>query len=117
MTPRLRIVLLLTALLLPGSLALASAAPSAPPAPAATAAQPLFLDTALSTAAPVCPRADLPAFLPPTVQPLANDLCGGCSDAACFGKEINSVCGVGFRCIRQAACTPVAPSCRCLIIG
>lgn len=120
MTSRLRIVLLLTALLIPTSLALASGAPSTPatpPTPAATLAQPLPLDTALSAAAPVCPRAALPAFTP-SVQPLVNDICSGCSDAACAGKEEFAVCGVGFRCLSSPACTTQPPpTCQCKIIG
>lgn len=114
MTSKLRTALILAAaVLISSSLALASGAPSTPPAPAGAAAAPPL---ALSAAAPACPRADLPALLPGTAQPLANDICGGCSDAACFGHEINFACGVGFRCILQIACVPTAPSCRCLPI-
>ncbi len=112
MTSRLRIVLLLTSLLLPASLALAAGAPSTPPPAAGVALPPL----ALSAAAQLCPRAELPTLLP-ALQPLANDICNACSDTACLGKEEHSECAPGFRCIAGPACTNTGPSCLCKIIG
>lgn len=106
-------LLVLAAVLVPGSLALASSDPARQPSPAPAAAAPLLLSF---LATPECALADLPARLP-AQQPTANDICGGCSDAVCAGKQINAVCGEGFRCILQPSCTPVAPSCHCLIIG
>jgi hypothetical protein len=112
MTTRPRSVLLLTALLLSASLALASGAPGTPPAAAGAALPPL----ALSAAAPFCPRAELPTLLP-ALQPLASDICNACSDTACLGKEEHSECAPGFRCIPGPACTNAGPSCQCKIIG
>jgi hypothetical protein len=112
MTSRLRIVLLLTALLLPASLALASGAPSTPPPAAAAALPPL----AFSAAAPLCPRTVIPTFLP-AFQPLSTDICNACSDTACLGKEEHSECAPGFRCLAGPACTNAGPSCLCKIIG
>jgi hypothetical protein len=111
MTSRPRIVLLLTALLLLASLALASGAPSTPLA--ATGSAPPFL--ALSNA-PLCSRAELRSLLP-ALQPLASDICNACSDTACLGKEEHSECAPGFRCISGPACTNTGPSCQCKIIG
>ena len=112
MTSRPRIVLLLTALLLSATLALASGAPSTLPAAAGAALPPL----ALPAAAPLCPRAELPTLLP-ALQPLASDICSTCSDTACLGKEEYSECASGFRCIPGPACTNAGPSCQCKIIG
>lgn len=112
MTARLRIVLILAAaLVIPSSLALASSAPAAPPAAAA-----VLPPLGLLTVAPVCPRADLPAFLPPTALPLAIDICGACSDASCLGEPINFACKPGFRCIPGPACSTTGATCRCLPI-
>jgi hypothetical protein len=116
MSFRTKLLLILAALLLTtASLALAAtAAPDAPQAPAVTAAQP---PAALSPAGPACKGADLPLFSP-APQTTANDTCGGCSDAACAGKPINSVCGSGFRCLVSGpSCSTVAIyRCKCLII-
>jgi hypothetical protein len=128
MTSRLRIVLFLAALLLvPASLALASGLPAASPAPVVAAAPLQPLDTVFSTAAQVCPRADLPAlptaaagvppFLSPA-QPLQTGGCGLCSAASCVGKFPNASCGAaGFRCIETGFCGATAQRlCKCLII-
>jgi hypothetical protein len=106
-------LLLLLALLLTASLALA-APPEAPQALAGIAAQTL---TALSPAGPACKGGDLPLFSP-APKDTANDTCGGCSDATCAGQPINSVCGVGFRCIVTGpSCSTVSLyRCRCSII-
>ena len=57
----------------------------------------------------------------PSAEPLFNDVCldNQCSDAACAGKTINSVCGEGERCIpRQCASSPVTGhGCFCGPIG
>ena len=113
MISRMQLLLALAALLLTATLALASpSAPEAQPAPAVTAAQPL---AAAANPAPLCPGANFLTFTPE--QPTAIDSCGSCSDAACVGKMVNAVCGVGFRCIPQGTCaaTPIR-HCRCLII-
>jgi len=107
---RLSALLVLALVLVPASMALASGDTASPPAPAAPSL------ASFLTGASQCPRAELPVLLPAR-QPAANDICGGCSDAACSGKEIDSVCGDGFRCILQPACTAAAPNCKCLIIG
>jgi hypothetical protein len=109
-----RLLLLPAALLLTAPLALLAAPPEAPQALAITVAQP---PAALSPAGPACKGGDLPLFSP-APQDTANDTCGGCSDAACTGKPINSVCGVGFRCIVTGpSCSTVSLyHCRCSII-
>lgn len=115
MSFRTQLLLTLVALLLVPSLALAAspAAPEAPQASAVAVGQPF---AALSPAAPLCTGADFLAFSPEP-QPAANDTCGACSDAACVGKMVNSVCGVGFRCIPGPTCSTAAIwRCRCLII-
>jgi hypothetical protein len=104
---------ILAALLLTASMAFA-APPAAPQAPAVTVAQP---PAALSPAGPACKGGDLPLFSP-APQDSANDTCGGCSDAACAGQPVHSVCGVGFRCIVSGpSCSTVSLyRCRCSII-
>lgn len=104
---------ILAALLLTASMAFA-APPEAPQAPAVTVAQPL---TTLSPAGPACKGETLPLFSP-APKDTANNTCGGCSDATCAGQPINSVCGVGFRCIVTGpSCSTVAIyRCRCSII-
>ncbi len=107
------LLLLLTALLLTAPLALA-APPEAPQALAVTVTQP---PVAVSPAAPACKGGDLPLFSP-APQDTANDTCGACSDAACAGQPLHSVCGVGFRCIASGpSCSTVSPwRCKCSII-
>lgn len=57
----------------------------------------------------------------PSAEPLFNDVClnNQCSDAACAGQTINSVCGEGERCIpRQCTASPVTGhGCFCGPIG
>jgi hypothetical protein len=114
MTFKVQVLLALTTLLLSASLALAASdAPAAQQAPVAAVAQPF---AAPATAAPVCPMAALPTFLPEP-QPAAVGVCGACSDSACAGKEEHSVCGSGLRCIPQGTCgASTVPLCNCLII-
>ena len=108
-----RLLLLLTALLLTASTAFA-APPAAPQAPAVTVAQP---PAAPSPAGPACKGGALPLFSP-APRATANDTCGGCSDTACAGQPVNSVCGVGFRCIVSGpSCSTVSQwRCKCSII-
>ena len=117
MSFRTRLLLTLAALLLVPSLALAAASPAAPETPQASAVTVEQPFAALSTAAPLCTGA-APLVLSPEPQPTATDLCGPCSDTACVGKVVNSVCGVGFRCIAGSpTCSTAALfRCRCLII-
>jgi hypothetical protein len=114
MSFRTQLLLVLMTLLLTASLALAApAAPATPQAPAVSVAQPL---AALVTADAVCKGAEALVFSP-APQPTADDTCGACSDAACVGKMVNSVCGSGLRCIGGGpSCTAGIRSCRCLII-
>ncbi len=116
MSFRTKLLLILAVLLLTASLALA-----APPAPGVPQASPVAAaqsPAALSPTTPACKSADLPLFSP-APQATATDTCGGCSDAACVGKEPNSVCGpAGFRCIVSGpSCSTVAIyRCKCVII-
>jgi hypothetical protein len=115
MTPRTLRFSILAALLLTASMALAAApSPGTVQAPSMAVTQP---QAALSTAAPLCPGAsDFLSFLP-QAQSDAVESCGPCSDAACVGLPPNSVCGSGFRCIVQGACSSAAiRRCHCLII-
>jgi hypothetical protein len=106
------VLLALALVLVPASMALASGDTASPPAPAPAAPSLASFLAGVSQ----CPRAELPVLLP-AQQPAADEICGGCSDTACAGKTIDSVCGDGFRCILQPACTSSAPNCKCLIIG
>jgi hypothetical protein len=103
MTLRMRILSVPAALLLAGSMALASSdAAKAAPAPAASGSQPL---AALPAAASVCPKADFLALLP-APQPAAIEVCGSCSDADCLGKSVGSACG-----LEDKRCSVVVPAC------
>jgi ABC-type transport system substrate-binding protein len=113
MSLRTKLLLILSALLLTASLALAAPPAAAPQTPAVAAAQP---PAALSPAAPACNGTDLPIFSP-APRTTASDACGSCSDAACVGLPIKVPCGSGGRCISSgSACSSGAPHCRCLII-
>jgi hypothetical protein len=105
MTLRMRFLPALAVLLLVAPLALAAPAPVGTAAPAATVA-------------PLCPAADFLASLATPQSDLIQG-CGPCSDTACVGMPINSVCGVGFRCIATGLCSSAATvrRCQCLIIG
>lgn len=115
MSFRTQLLLVPAALLLTASLGLAApAAPGAPqPSPAATAAQPL---AALSPAGPVCKGAANALVFSPEPQAAASETCGGCSDAACMGKTVNSVCGPDRRCLAGGPSCTALPTCRCLLI-
>lgn len=103
MTLGIRILSVLAALLLAGSMAIASSgADKALPAPAASGRQP---PAALPAAASVCPQAGFLALLP-APRSAAAEVCGACSDAACFGKVVGSPCG-----LEDMRCTIVAPAC------
>lgn len=108
-----QILLILAALLLTASMALA-APPEAVQVPAGTVTQP---PATLFPAGPACKGEALPIFSP-APQATANDTCGACSDTACAGQPVNSVCGVGFRCIVSGpSCSTVSPwRCKCSII-
>ncbi len=114
MSFRTKLLLILSALLLTASLALAaSPAPGVPQASTVAAAQP---PAALSPAAPACEGADLPIFSP-APRTTASDACGACSDAACVGLPVKTICSSGGRCISSgSSCSSGAPHCRCLII-
>jgi hypothetical protein len=112
MSAKAQLLLVLVALLLTASLALA--APAAPgQAPAATVVQPL---AALSPAGPVC-KSGNPLVFSLDPQPATTDTCGACSDDACVGKMPNAVCGTGLRCIPGPSCSTASPwRCKCSII-
>lgn len=115
MSCKTQLSLILTALLLTASMALAATAPpAAPQAPAGTVAQ---SPAALSPSGPACKGEALPIFSP-APQATADDTCGACSDTACAGQPVHSVCGAGFRCIPSGpSCSTVSPwRCKCSII-
>jgi hypothetical protein len=105
---RMSLPLILVALLLIPSLAMAASASGPDPA-----ASRLFAD--LAPEAPSCNGAVSPALTPePQFQsdPL---FCGTCSNAACAGKFVGASCSMLFpaHCVRGLSCSPGEISCRC----
>lgn len=114
MSYKTQLLLVLITLLLTASLALA--APAAPQAPQQTPAAAVAPSpAALSPAGPVCKGAGALVFAP-APQTTSNEVCGACSDTACMGLPVNSVCGPDRRCLDGGPSCTVAPSCRCLPI-
>ncbi len=115
MTSRMQALLVLAALVLVPSLALAASAaplaPAAPPAAAAALAPPML---APATSTPACPAGGAPSLLGASTE--AGTLCGACSDSACAGQAEFFTCGSGLRCLAQGTCSSGKARCACLII-
>ncbi|HTQ79585.1 MAG TPA: hypothetical protein VMM92_06290 [Thermoanaerobaculia bacterium] len=114
MTSRKHLLVFVAVLLLSAPLALTP--PAAAQTPAVTP-QLTALFTVLPEAAPACPGAGFLALSPQPQSDAAETCSTACSDTACAGQPINSVCAPGFRCIGSLACTSAGGRrCQCLII-